>query len=40
MRFLKEFREKHMQSNFALAILSVIIAVFVWLIISLTQYPD
>ena len=40
MRFLKEFREKHMQSNLALAILSVIIAVFVWLIISLTQYPD
>ena len=40
MRFLKEFREKHMQSNFALAILSVIIAVLVWLIISLTQYPD
>ena len=29
-----------MQSNLALAILSVIIAMFVWLIISLTQYPD
>lgn len=40
MRSLKEFREKHMQSNLALAILSVIIAIFVWLIISLTQYPD
>ncbi|MBR6069604.1 MAG: hypothetical protein IKP78_03295 [Ruminococcus sp.] len=40
MKHLKEFREKHMQSNLALAILSVIIAIFVWLIISLTQYPD
>lgn len=40
MNFLKEFREKHLQSNLSLAILSVIIAVFVWLIISLTQYPD
>lgn len=40
MKFLKEFREKHMQSNLALAILSIIIAILVWLIISLTQYPD
>ncbi|MDO4862698.1 MAG: CdaR family protein [Ruminococcus sp.] len=40
MKFLKGFREKYMQSNLALAILSVIIAIFVWLIISLTQYPD
>lgn len=40
MKFLKEFREKHLQSNLALAVSSVIIAIFVWLIISLTQYPD
>ena len=40
MKFLKEFREKHLQSNLALAISSVLIAMLVWLIISLTQYPD
>ncbi|MBO6115654.1 MAG: hypothetical protein J6P14_00680 [Ruminococcus sp.] len=37
MRFIKE---KHLKSNFALAILSLILAVLVWLIISMTQYPD
>lgn len=40
MNFFKELREKYMSSNFFLAILSIIIAVFLWLIISLTQYPS
>lgn len=39
MNFLKNFKNKHMTSNFSLAILSGIIAVIVWLFISLTQYP-
>ncbi|MBO5162839.1 MAG: hypothetical protein J6B75_00115 [Ruminococcus sp.] len=39
MNFLKNFKSKHMTSNFSLAVLSGIIAVIIWLFISLTQYP-
>jgi hypothetical protein len=40
MKMLKELKEKHLKSNCALALLAIILAVVVWLIISMTQYPD
>ena len=40
MRFLKTIKEKYLKSNITLAILSVFLAVIVWLIISISQYPD
>lgn len=40
MSFFKKIREKYMKNNFSLAILSVAIAVCLWLFISLTQYPS
>lgn len=40
MNALKKFREKYMKNNFSLAILSVAIAICVWLFVALTQYPS
>lgn len=40
MSFLKKFKEKQLQNNFTLAILSILIAVALWLVISMSQYPD
>ncbi|MCR4888310.1 MAG: hypothetical protein K5979_03910, partial [Ruminococcus sp.] len=40
MKMLKELKEKHLKSNCALALLAIVLAVVVWLIISMTQYPD
>lgn len=40
MSFLKKFKEKQLQNNFSLAILSILIAVALWLVISMSQYPD
>lgn len=39
MNFLNNFKNKHMTSNLFLAVLAGIIAVIIWLFISLTQYP-
>ena len=38
MKFI--IKEKHLRNNFLLALLSLFIACIVWLIISMTQYPD
>ncbi|MBR5514533.1 MAG: hypothetical protein IKV85_11210 [Ruminococcus sp.] len=40
MKLLEKFREKYMSSNLFLAVLAGIIAVLLWLFISLTQYPS
>lgn len=40
MSFLKKFKEKQLQNNFTLAILSILIATALWLVISMSQYPD
>ncbi len=40
MKYLEKFREKYMSSNLFLAVLAGIIAVILWLAISLTQYPS
>ena len=38
MKFI--IKEKHLRNNFLLALLSLFLACIVWLIISMTQYPD
>jgi hypothetical protein len=40
VNYFKNLREKYMSSNFFLGILAIIIAVILWLVISLTQYPS
>ena len=40
MKFLKNLRNSYMTSNLFLAVLAIIIAVILWLTISLTQYPS
>lgn len=38
MKFI--IKEKHLRNNFLLALLSLFLSCIVWLIISMTQYPD
>lgn len=40
MNIFKDYKEKYMSSNLFLAVLACIIAVCLWLFISLTQYPS
>lgn len=40
MSNFNKFKEKYMTSNWFLAVLALIIAVILWLVISLTQYPS
>ncbi|MDE6775678.1 MAG: hypothetical protein K2J37_05230 [Ruminococcus sp.] len=40
MKFFDRFKKNYMESNLFLAVISAVIAVIVWLLIALTQYPS
>lgn len=40
MKFFSSFQKNYMESNLFLAVISAVIAVIVWLLVALTQYPS